>query len=66
MAQDLFVHGRVRPRAELLAGVQAVTAEQVRAVFEHMLARPAAVALAGKLGRGAPERVGECLAARRG
>ena len=62
-AQDLFVHGRVRPRAELLAGVQAVTAEQVRAVFERMLARPAAVALAGKLGKGGAERVGECLAA---
>ena len=65
-AQDLFVHGRVRPRAELLAGVMAVTATQVREVFEHMLARPAAVALAGKLGKGAVDRVGECLAACRG
>jgi len=64
-AQDLFVHGRVRPRAELLAGVQAVTAEQVRELFERMRARPAAVALAGKLGGTAAERVGECLAAGR-
>jgi predicted Zn-dependent peptidase len=64
--QDLFVHGRVRPRAELLAGVMAVTAAQVREVFEGMLGRTAAVALAGKLGKGTADRVGECLAAGRG
>ena len=62
-AQDLFVHGRVRPRAELLAGLQAVTAEQVRDVFERMLGQAAAVAVAGKLGKGAADRVGECISA---
>ncbi|HET7863687.1 MAG TPA: insulinase family protein, partial [Burkholderiaceae bacterium] len=62
-AQDLFVHGRVRPRAELLAGVMGVSAGQVREVFERMLGQTAAVALAGKLGKGAADRVGECIAA---
>ena len=32
-ALDLFVHGRVRSRAELLARVDAVRGEDVRAVF---------------------------------
>ena len=40
-ALDLFVHGRVRSRAELLARAEAVDAEAVRAVFAGMLATPA-------------------------
>ena len=55
-AQDLFVHGRVRSRAELMACAQAVTAGQVRDAFERMLASRASVAIAGKVGRGAAER----------
>jgi hypothetical protein len=55
-ALDLFVHGRVRPRAELLAGVDAVDAEDVRAVFTQMLARPVALAIAGRVRKGASER----------
>lgn len=56
-AQDLFVFGRVRSRDELMARVEAVDAAQVRGVFEAMLATPASVAIAGRLGRGVAERV---------
>jgi predicted Zn-dependent peptidase len=64
-AQDLFGLGRVRPRAELLGLTEAVTAEQVRAEFERMLGQAAAVALAGKVGNGVRERIGELVSARR-
>src|SRR5690606_3414594 len=37
-AQDLFVHGRVRSRAEWLAQVDAVTPDALRQVFARMLA----------------------------
>ena len=64
-ARDLFALGRVRPRAELLARVQAVTAEQVRAEFQRMLASPVSVALAGKVAQGVSERVRGLVAAGR-
>ena len=51
-AQDLFAFGRIRPRAELAAGVAEVTAAQVRRVFKGMLSAGPAVALAGRLPRG--------------
>ena len=63
-AQDLFVFGRVRPRAELMARIDAVDASQVRAVFEQMLATPAAVAIAGRMTRGAGDRVQAAVARR--
>jgi len=63
-AQDLFVYGRVRPRAELMARIEAVTAAQVRDAFERMLVRPASIAVAGKVGQGRHERFLEVLAAR--
>ena len=63
-AQDLFVFGRVRPREELMARLEAVDAAQVRAVFEQMLATPAAVAIAGRMARGAGERVQAAVAPR--
>lgn len=56
-AQDLFVYRRVRPRSELMARVEAVTADQVRDAFARMLAARASVAIAGKVGRGANERI---------
>jgi len=56
-ALDLFIHGRVRSPEELMSRIAAVSAEQVRAVFTRMLAAPAAVAVAGKLGKGTAERV---------
>jgi len=60
-AQDLFVHGRVRSREELMARVQAVSADEVREAFERMLAAPASVAIAGKLGRAANESLLELV-----
>ena len=50
-AQDLFTFGRVRPDAELAERIAAVSAREVRAVFEQMLAAGPAVALAGKVPR---------------
>jgi predicted Zn-dependent peptidase len=66
-AQDLFVHGRVRSRAEQAARVDAVSAEAVRDAFRRMLAATPAVAVAGRLGKGlqAGHRFGELLAAGR-
>jgi predicted Zn-dependent peptidase len=52
-AQDLFAFGRIRPRAELAARVGAVSARQLRQVFERMLAAGPTVAMAGKLPRNA-------------
>ena len=51
-ALDLFAFDRVRPSAELDERIGAVSAVQVRAVFEHMLAAGPAVGLAGKVPRG--------------
>ncbi len=55
-ALDLFVHGRVRSRAELLARAEAIGGENVRAVFAKMLAAPPALAIAGRMKKGASER----------
>jgi predicted Zn-dependent peptidase len=55
-ALDLFVHGRVRSRAELLDRIDAVQARDVRAVFARMLATPPALAIAGRVRKGASER----------
>jgi len=52
-ALDLFALGRVRPRAEALAALAEVTAAQVRDAFATMLQGGAAIAVAGKLRRGA-------------
>jgi hypothetical protein len=62
-ALDLFVHGRVRSRAELTARTDAVTAGEVRSAFERLLASRAAVAIAGRLRKGAVERARELFAA---
>ena len=64
-AQDLFVHGRLRSRAELQARVEAVTPEQVREAFQAMLAAPPSIAIAGRLGKGGHVRFSELIAARR-
>jgi predicted Zn-dependent peptidase len=48
-AQDLFVRGELRTRAEWLQRIEAVTADEVRAVFQRMLAAGASVAVAGKV-----------------
>jgi len=56
VAQDLYVHGRARPRAELMERVWALSAQDVRSAFERMLAAGAAVAIAGKVPAGAKDR----------
>ena len=58
-AIDLFVHGRVRSRAELMARVEAVTAAQVRDAFRRMFASRASVAIAGKVGHREKERTAQ-------
>jgi predicted Zn-dependent peptidase len=55
-ALDLFVHGRVRSRAETLARVEAIGAGAVRDVFATMLATPVALAIAGRVKKGAVDR----------
>jgi len=52
-ALDLFALGRLRSRAETLQALQDVGADQVRECFAAMLRAGAAVAVAGKLRRGA-------------
>jgi predicted Zn-dependent peptidase len=63
-AQDLFLWGRVRPRAELTARFQSVTPAQLRAAFRRMLDAGPSVAVAGRVGKAAPERFMELLAGR--
>ncbi len=64
-AQSLFVHGRLRSRAELKARVEAVTADQVRDAFQAMLAAPPSIAIAGRLGKGSHDRFIDLIAAPR-
>ena len=49
-ALDWFSLGRVRDAAEHAARLDAVTAEQVRAVFQRLWAGPLALALTGRVG----------------
>ena len=62
-ALDLYVFGHVRSRDEWLAGIDAVTADQVRAEFARLISEPVAVAIAGKVPARAKERALERLAA---
>jgi predicted Zn-dependent peptidase len=64
-ALDVFVHGRVRSRAELMARIEAVGAQDVRQAFAQMLAQRASVAIAGKVRQGTAERVRDLLGTRR-
>lgn len=56
-ALDLFATGRVRRADEQLAALQEVSADQVREAFARMIEAGAAIAVAGKLPRGAAERL---------
>ncbi len=56
---DVFALGRVRSRAEVAARIEAVTVADVRHALAHMLAERPAVAIAGKLKKGLPERARE-------
>jgi len=55
-ALDLYALQRVRGHDERISRIEAVSAEQVRAAFERMLAVPAALSIAGRIPRGAGER----------
>lgn len=59
--EELFLRGAVTPVPETLALIESVTAEEVRAVFERMLAHPPALAITGK---GANARSAKQAAAR--
>ncbi|MEP7300751.1 MAG: pitrilysin family protein [Caldimonas sp.] len=61
---DLFALARVRSRAETAARIEAVTAADVREAFARMLESQPAVAVAGKLKKGIPERARELFANR--
>jgi len=61
-ALDLFAFGRIRSSEELIARFMAVTCAQVREALSRMLGAGAAVALAGKVAKGAKERVAERMA----
>ena len=65
-AHDLFVHGRVRSRAELAGRVEAVTADEVRDAFGAMLATRPSLAVAGSVAAGAGERYLGIVTAARG
>ncbi len=56
-AQDLYVHGRLRSRADMAARLADVTPRQVRHAFEQMMAWPAAVAVAGSVAAGTRDRL---------
>ena len=61
-ALDLLVLGRLRPRAASMARMQAISASQVQAAFAAMLAGGAALALTGRVPRGAADRARALLA----
>ena len=46
--EELFASGTVTPMAEAIAMIDDLGAEEVRAVFERMLASPPALAITGK------------------
>ena len=54
---DLFTFERVRSRAERKLALQAVSASEVREVFERLIAGPVAVGAAGKLPKAAADRL---------
>lgn len=58
--EELFASGTVTPMAEAIAMIDDIRAEEVRAVFERMLANPRALAITGK---GASARTARQLAA---
>jgi predicted Zn-dependent peptidase len=59
--EELFASGTVTPMPDAVALIDSIGAEDVRAVFERMLANPVALAITGK---GASARLARQLAAR--
>jgi predicted Zn-dependent peptidase len=58
--EELFASGTVTPMPEAIAMIEGIGAQEVRAVFERMLANPPSVAITGK---GASARIARQLAA---
>ena len=61
-ALDLFVHGRLRSRAERADEISGVDAAQVRNAFATMLGAELSLAVTGAVARGTRERLRELLA----
>ena len=59
--EELFSSGTVTPMAEAMSMIEDIGADEVRAVFERMLANPPAIAITGK---GASAKAARQLAAR--
>jgi predicted Zn-dependent peptidase len=62
---DLYAHGRLRTRQGWMDRIMSVTADDVRGVFQRMMAAGPALAIAGKVPRGAGERARDLLAGHR-
>ena len=62
-AMEVFVHGRLRAPTAWLARLQAVTADEVSAVFQRMLHATPSLAVTGKLGRATSEHLRDAVAA---
>jgi predicted Zn-dependent peptidase len=60
-ALEVFVHGRLRSPADTLARLQAVSADEVREAFAHMLAAGPSAAIVGSVRRGTGDRAREIL-----
>lgn len=60
-ALDTFNFGRPRPVSTILQRLAAVSAAEVREVFENMLASPAAAVLTGRVPEGARQRLQELV-----
>jgi predicted Zn-dependent peptidase len=62
--EEVFASGSVTPMAEAIAMIEDISAEEVRAVFERMLANPPALAITGKsVSARTARRLAACLTA---
>ena len=59
---DLFAHGCLRTREAWMARIESVSADNVRTAFQRMMSAGPALAIAGKVPRGAGERARALLA----
>ena len=63
-AIDLYALGRIRPHAERMAAIAAVSAETARAAFERLLGAGVSLALSGQVGRGVSDRAAKIVGAK--
>ncbi len=62
-ALDVLISGRLRSRADWLARIEAVSADQLRQCFASMVGAGAALAITGRVARGTRDRAQAILAA---